>query len=76
MISRDMHHSGRSVLRANGRMVPRSIISSLGDILMDIHGQHEHQSLLNAGTHIKTLDTFAFDSVEKLLIQVSESYQK
>lgn len=76
MISRDMHRSGRSVLRANGRMVPRSIISSLGDILMDIHGQHEHQSLLNAGTHIKTLDTFAFDSVEKLLIQVSESYQK
>lgn len=76
MISREMHQSGRSVLRVNGRMVPRNIVADFGDLLMDIHGQHEHQSLLNAGTHIKTLDVFADQEVAGLLEKVSASYQK
>lgn len=75
MVSREMHNSGRSVLRINGRMVPRNIVALLGDVLMDIHGQHEHQSLLNSGSHIKTLDTYADGDVNDLLIQVQQSYQ-
>ncbi len=75
MISREMHQSGRSVLRVNGRMVPRNIVAAFGDLLMDIHGQHEHQSLLNSSSHIKTLDVFADQDVAKLLDKVSASYK-
>lgn len=76
MISREMHGSGRSVLRINGRMVPRSIIALLGDVLMDIHGQHEHQSLLSSASHIKTLDMYADSDVAELLISVKSAYDK
>jgi len=76
MISREMHGSGRSVLRINGRMVPRNIVSLLGDVIMDIHGQHEHQSLLSSATHIKTLDMFADADVSELLQKVKVSYDE
>jgi len=75
IVTREMHSSGRSVLRINGRMVPRSVISDFGDSLMDIHGQHEHQSLLSASTHIRLLDIFANELVGDNLIKISDSYE-
>ena len=58
IISREISDSGRSVSRVNGRAVPLSVIKSLGSLLVDIHGQTEHLSLLNAKTHIDFLDGF------------------
>ncbi len=76
MLSREMYASGRSILRINGRMVPKSIVSAFGNIIVDIHGQHEHQSLLRSATHIKMLDMYADQSIGHLLNDVHESYKK
>jgi len=70
-----MHTSGRSVLRINGRMVPRSTVSDFGNVLMDIHGQHEHQSLLSSATHIRMLDMYANEAVAGHLNRISDAYQ-
>ncbi|MCS6889522.1 MAG: DNA repair protein RecN, partial [Chloroflexus sp.] len=50
--------SGRSVARVNGRAVNSAILREIGSRLIDIHGQHEGQSLFNPRTHLELLDRF------------------
>lgn len=50
--------SGKSQCRINGRLVPVSVLREVGDGLVDVHGQHEHQSLLAADRHIDILDNW------------------
>lgn len=50
--------TGRSVARVNGRAVSTGILREIGGRLIDIHGQHEGQSLFNVRTHIELLDRF------------------
>lgn len=47
---------GRSSARIMGRMVPLQLLSELGSLLVDIHGQHQHQMLLNPLSHLEMLD--------------------
>ena len=51
--------SGRTAARVNGRSVPLSVMQQLGELLVDIHGQSEHLSLLRVREHIGYLDRFA-----------------
>lgn len=50
--------SGRSVARINGRAVNSATLREIGSRLIDIHGQHEGQSLFNPRTHLELLDRF------------------
>lgn len=50
--------TGRSVCRVNGEMVTAAALKQLGTMLMDIHGQHDHQSLLDKSKHLVILDRF------------------
>lgn len=50
--------SGRGIARIMGRIVPLQFLSRLGDLLVDIHGQHEHQSLLKPSYHLDVLDSW------------------
>ncbi|MCX8125936.1 MAG: DNA repair protein RecN, partial [Dehalococcoidia bacterium] len=59
VISYDVRRRGRGVLRVNGSAVPRSILRQIAGMLIDIHGQSEHLSLLDKGTHIDYLDAYA-----------------
>ncbi len=49
----------RSVSRINGEIVSAQTIKNLGEMLVDIHGQHEHQSLLHKHNHLEILDYFS-----------------
>src|SRR5690606_28406842 len=49
---------GRSRAWVNGYPVTLQILRNVGEMLIDIHSQHEHQSLLNKGTHLRLLDEF------------------
>ncbi len=49
----------RSVSRINGEIVSAQTIKTLGEMLVDIHGQHEHQSLLHKHHHLEILDFFS-----------------
>ena len=60
ILSREINRaSGRTTARVNGRSVPLSIMQQLGELLVDIHGQSEHLSLLRVREHIGYLDRFA-----------------
>lgn len=50
--------SGRSIARINGRAVSSATLREIGSRLIDIHGQHEGQSLFNPRTHLELLDRF------------------
>lgn len=64
----------RSVSKINGETVSNGLLKEVAGILIDIHGQHEHQSLLYKKNHLVILDAFAKDSMGKLKDQVAEAY--
>jgi DNA repair protein RecN (Recombination protein N) len=58
-LTREVRREGRSVARVNGRTVNLSLLKELGEVLVDIHGQSEHLSLLNVHAHLGLLDRYA-----------------
>jgi DNA repair protein RecN (Recombination protein N) len=58
-IRRTFSADGKSKCYVNGRSFPVSFLKELGDLMVDIHGQHEHQSLLKPANQILLLDSFA-----------------
>ena len=62
ILSRRITASGRSRCLVNGRLVNLKQLQALGTLLVDIHGQHEHQSLFRTQTHLKLLDDFGGSS--------------
>lgn len=59
VLSREVRREGRSVSRVNGRMVSLTLLKELGELLVDVHGQSEHLSLLRTREHLLLLDRFA-----------------
>ena len=59
VISRELRSSGRNVCRINGRVVNLALVREIGAVLVDIHGQSEHLSLLRTREHVNLLDRFA-----------------
>src|SRR5512133_662452 len=59
VLTREVRKEGRSVARVNGRTVSVSILKEIGSILVDIHGQAEHLSLLDSRAHLGLLDRYA-----------------
>jgi DNA repair protein RecN (Recombination protein N) len=58
IVSRVITRDGRSRAHLGGVAVPLSVLAAVGDELVDLHGQHEHQSLLKAERHLELLDGF------------------
>lgn len=76
LITRELHSTGRSVSRINGRTVTVNMLDNITKHLIDIHGQHEHQSLLNTESHIDIIDSFGDKSFNKLKGKVASDYMK
>ncbi|WP_415889447.1 DNA repair protein RecN [Neptuniibacter sp. SY11_33] len=74
ILRRVITKEGRSRCYINGRPSPASLVKSLGELLIAIHGQHEHQRLLKKDHHRTLLDNFAGQT--KLVSQVQNSYQQ
>lgn len=71
--------AGRSVCKVNGETATTAQIRSLSGFLLDMYGQHEHQSLLKPSKHKEMLDSYAGDPMRKLkerLGDLYESYKK
>ena len=56
----------RSVSKVNGETVTLAKVREIADLLLDLHAQHEHQSLLVPGNHLKLLDRYGHDSLDVL----------
>lgn len=67
ILTREFYQNGRSVCKIDGRMVPLSELKALGEELIDIHGQHDNQSLLNEKTHLNLLDSFCEKDIASIL---------
>ena len=59
VLSREIRKEGRSVARVNGRTVAVSLLKEIGALVVDIHGQAEHLSLLDSRAHLGLLDRYA-----------------
>lgn len=68
--------SGRSISRINGRLVPLSSIRQLSQNLIDIHGQHQHQSLLDISNHMDVLDQLGGKAVLCQREKVASIYEE
>lgn len=66
IIRRKMSVDGKNECRINGRISTLSILKGLTELLVDIHGQHEHQSLLKSANHIKLLDDIGAAKIAKV----------
>lgn len=67
--------NGRGVAKINAESVPVQVLKKVASLLIDIHGQHEHQSLLSKRKHLEILDDYAKESVDAIKGEVFSIYQ-
>ncbi|HEY8389798.1 MAG TPA: AAA family ATPase, partial [Clostridia bacterium] len=75
LLSRTLNAEGKTECRVNGRLITLSMLRIITDSMVDIHGQHEHQSLLKSSSHIKLLDAYTKD-IEPLKAEVADIYHQ
>ena len=75
IIAREIYRTGRSVARINGRSVPVSMLKELGQLLVDLHGQHQHQSLLRPDQHLELLDSFGGEILSSSRDRLNDLYK-
>ena len=67
--------AGRSVSRINGETVQMGLLKEVSSILIDIHGQHEHQSLLYKKNHLGIVDAFAKEYLAEDKEKAAQAYK-
>lgn len=72
ILSRESFHSGKTIAKVNNKSLLLSKIKQVSETLIDIHGQHENQNLLDSSKHINYVDSFGQD----LLVNKLEEYDK
>ncbi|NFE95204.1 DNA repair protein RecN [Clostridium botulinum] len=86
IVSRETHQSGRSLIKVNGKTFLTSQLKKIREKLLDIHGQHQNQTLLQRNSHILYLDEFIgneilsyledFTSLKNDLLQIENKIQQ
>ena len=76
IVAREVSQRGRSVGRINGRTMPISFLRKLGELLVDLHGQHQHQSLLSPDYQLALLDFYGGDETGSAVKAVEKLYRK
>lgn len=75
VLKRDIALSGKSVCRINGKLITISTLREIGATFIDIHGQHEHQELMDETKHLGLLDTFAMNKLSPVLSEYESIYR-
>ena len=76
IVSREIYANGRNLCKINGRLVTVNELKTFMEDKIDIHGQHENQTLFNTNFHIKLLDEFAGKEIIDIKKKYQENYQK
>ncbi|WP_373706167.1 DNA repair protein RecN [Jeotgalibaca porci] len=74
VLQRELSNNGKNVTRVNGTLVTVAVLREIASHLIDIHGQNEHQELMNPQKHLYLLDQFGDESLAALLHAYEESY--
>src|SRR5690625_2458900 len=75
VIQREIYQNGRSVCLVNGSIVTISTLKEIGAYLIDIHGQNEHQELMQNENHVHLLDYYGRATLRPLLENYQETYK-
>lgn len=76
VLQRVITTSGKSICRVNGKLVTLAILKEFGRTLIDIHSQHETQSLMEPENHIELLDLYNRDQIEQVKEEYTELFQR
>lgn len=76
IMSRDINRNGRNICRLNGEIVTLGIYRETGQALVELHGQHEQQTLLNVERHLELLDRYGGTKALSLRERVAELYKR
>ncbi|QAS54243.1 DNA repair protein RecN [Halobacillus litoralis] len=76
VLQRTITHQGKSICRVNGKLVTLGIMKEFGRTLIDIHSQHETQSLMDPERHIELLDVFSSSDLKPSLEEYRRVYDK
>ncbi|MDF2669649.1 MAG: repair protein RecN [Paenibacillus sp.] len=76
VVRREISAQGKSTSRLNGQLVNLSMLRQVGDCLVNIHGQHEHQSLMKPEEHLHWLDLYDTEHIGPLKLQYEEAYDQ
>lgn len=76
IIRREISQQGKNVIRVNGQLANVTLLKNIGSYLVDIHGQNEHQALLDNQQHLNMVDQFAPASFHALLAEYQESFSR
>ncbi|OIJ20318.1 DNA repair protein RecN [Anaerobacillus alkalidiazotrophicus] len=75
ILQRDITAQGKTICRINGKLVTLAILREIGQTLVDIHGQHEHQHLMQVDRHLSLLDQFADEKINNAIMEYKEIYK-
>ena len=75
LIRREVNKKGRNKCWINQKLVNISLLQNIGNILVDLHGQHNHQSLLDPSKHIDLMDNLGGDKISKYRKELSDNYR-
>ena len=67
--------NGRSVIKVNGETVSVTMLREITGLLIDIYGQHDHESLLSKSKHMVILDEFGIENISSIKKKVSKQYR-
>lgn len=76
LIAREIRENGRNRTLINGQLATLKIVKKISRYLIDIHGQHEHQLLLDQSSHLIILDAFIGNEIKTLKSEIASLYQK
>ena len=76
LIAREIRENGRNRTLINGQLATLKIVKKISRYLIDIHGQHEHQLLLDQSSHLMILDAFIGEKIKGLKAEIKDFYQK
>ncbi|MCW1910147.1 DNA repair protein RecN [Lactiplantibacillus paraplantarum] len=76
ILQREITKSGRNTCRINGMLVNTTTLKQIGETIVDIHGQNEHQELMQPEKHLGLLDEFATTKIRKLKQRYHQQYDR
>lgn len=76
VLRREISNTGKSVCRVNGKLVTIATMREIGSSLIDIHGQHEHQELMNDALHVLLLDQYGKKDIVPARERYTNVYEK
>lgn len=75
IVQRDLNISGKSISRVNGRIVTLANLRRIGQFLVDIQGQNDHQELMHPESHLRLLDSFGDVTFQQIKLTYQTAYQ-